>query len=288
MKRYLFRNNNIRAKLLSGSSRWESHFKRVDGQNFDETRNPGVTLSNDFISLLEEEDLLKELLGIKEKYGFQSSNSQFVHSACDSSARIKMTADRVTGRSEMNSQMIAPWSYGDNFESNKIPLKLSELVTKLEMSHNHIIKSKTIRDITIDYRYSSMFKVDPYIDPLQDGGNIFIINLESDLVFTITPDLASVKQDYAKTGKVAFKLPMKIRSEEAAIAMHSWTDEDIDILLKKRSVLHLHGDARYKWKHAVRMGVQVDGTGGICDWFGDLNTLIKRSESRVSIIISFE
>ncbi len=39
-------------------------------------------------------------------------------------------------------------------------------------------------------------------------------------------------------------------------AAHSWTDRDIDALLPPGSLLHLSGDARWRWTHGTRLGVE--------------------------------
>lgn len=134
-----------------------------------------------------------------------------------------------------------------------------------------------------------MFKLDPHIDPLNDGGKIFILGLKSDTVLTITPSIETIENDMKLGKKLKFQFPLRMRTDEAAIALRSWTDEDIDILVKERSIAYLYDDARYKWKHAIRIGVDVGPPiDGICDWWGNLDSLIKRNDVRISVVLAFE
>jgi len=55
-------------------------------------------------------------------------------------------------------------------------------------------------------------------------------------------------------------------------------------------MVHFTGAARSPWRHAIRMGLEVGPEGqaaDICDWWGDLNSLIKREKKRISIIFAF-
>jgi hypothetical protein len=167
----------------------------------------------------------------------------------------------------------------------------------------------SLRDITINFRSNSMFRLDPHVDPLADGSNVFILNLLTDSVVTFTPDLTT---NYTNNNKSISKIPLKIRTEDMAIALKSWTDDDIDVLVKPRDLLHFTGDARYLWKHAIRTGIEVSldppplaaaaAVGvdtpvtvmstnqpvyKICDWWGDLNHLSVRSSDRISIVFAF-
>ena len=49
------------------------------------------------------------------------------------------------------------------------------------------------------------------------------------------------------------------------------------------------GDARDSWLHAIRPGVEVDLADGaaVCDWWGQTDYLVRRSPSRISIVLAF-
>lgn len=208
-----------------------------------------------------------------------------------------VSAIRVTGRPEGKDQIRAPWGYGDNFNLTLLKSSapsLFELASRLcSLSNEYPMKISNLRDITINYRFNGMFKLDPHIDPLMDGENVFILGLKSDTVLTLTPDLSQAASIFS--GRKTRTTPLKIRTTEEAISTYSWTDADIDILMRKGSLLHLWGDARFMWKHAIRTGVvaRVEQEGvrpkdEICDWFGDFNTLVPREKERISVILAFK
>ena len=43
------------------------------------------------------------------------------------------------------------------------------------------------RDLTINIRDNSFFQLDPHVDPMDDGPDVFILGLESSVVVTFTP-----------------------------------------------------------------------------------------------------
>ena len=108
------------------------------------------------------------------------------------------------------------------------------------------------------------------VDPLQDGRFVFVLGLQSDVVFTLTPPHSSAH-----------------RNDPAQVAMSSWSDQDIDVLLKRRGIVGIAGEARNPWRHGIRTGVEV-GEHGICDWFGSTDTLIPRRSERTSIVFAFQ
>ena len=203
----------------------------------------------------------------------------------------------MTGRPEAPQQIHAPWGYGDNFNI----IMLQSTAPFLYSLANRICDQTSIpltnlRDITINYRNNRMFLLDPHIHPALDGSKVFILGLKSNVVFTLTPDLDQL--DASTRMK-----PLKIRTTPTAIALASWTDDDVDILLEKRSLLCLTGDSRYKWKHAIRTGLLVNmnpkevlessntllpSTEVLCDWWGDVNTLLPREPERISVIFAFK
>jgi hypothetical protein len=205
---------------------------------------------------------LTEVNNLKKNYAFQACDSQAVYINASNQLKNKtiIEAIRITGRPESKLQNLAPWDYGDNFNLENVPSIFLKIGKKIEQCNklNKGIKLSNLRDITINFRANGMFKLDPHIDPPLDGSQIFVLGLKSDVVFTLTPSIENLSENMEQIQKYNFKLPLKIRTAEDAIALKSWTDEDIDIFLKKNSLLKIENDARYKWKHAIRTGVFVD------------------------------
>ena len=103
------------------------------------------------------------------------------------------------------------------------------------------LHSGPLRDVTINLRNDSFFRLDPHLDPSSDGGNVFILGFLSPTVLTLSP-----------IGQMAGLM------DQRKVARHSWAPgEDIDCLLEARSVLHLSGDARGKLHHGIRLGVDA-------------------------------
>lgn len=44
-----------------------------------------------------------------------------------------------------------------------------------------------LRDVTLNYRHSYFFRLDPHVDPALDGENVVIVGLDSDTVLTLCP-----------------------------------------------------------------------------------------------------
>mmetsp|Transcript_39489 Transcript_39489/g.61576 ORF Transcript_39489/g.61576 Transcript_39489/m.61576 type:complete len:94 (-) Transcript_39489:456-737(-) len=83
---------------------------------------------------------------------------------------------------------------------------------------------------------------------------------------------------------------MTQRKNSLQMALQSYGDADIDVLLNPRCLLLFCGTSRHGWRRAIRPGVEVDTDDGhtkICDWFGTANNLIPRNGERISISISF-
>ena len=262
----------------------ETELKRsrhVNGKLYVNSSNPGYRVTENFISDDLEIELLKEAMKLKQDYGFISSNSQQVISQegnKQTETGINIIPYRVTGRPELDIQKITPWKYGDNFKYENVPPSLKLLVEKVESCQEFDLLPNSLRDITINYRDQCMFKLDPHIDPLTDGNNIFVFGLKSDVVFTLSPDLDQFNEHKIIT-----------RTSAGSIALQSWTDRDVDVLLKQRDLFHFTDDARLKWKHGIRIGVDAsDPYNGICDWWGNIDSLFKRNNERISIILAFK
>ena len=166
---------------------------------------------------------------------------------------------------------VAPWGHGANFNVSKVPPKLRTIMEMIQKSPLFSVGKP--RTLSINKRRNSFFKLDPHINDREDGENIFILNLNSNVVYTFTPP-----------GEFQHTDPVKI-------ATRSWSDQDIDVLLRHRTLLLTSGSSRREWRHAVRAGVQVELAGGeqaICDWWGTTRNLVRRSPEKVSIIFGFD
>lgn len=290
-------------------NRFNNLITRMNGKSYlKEKHNPGVTIVKDFLNKDDETSLLKETIILFEKYSFQSCESIHLETKDNNNSKNSKTivnAHRVTGRPEVSQQKHAPWLYGNSFNKNALDEypEMLNLVRKVELivSKEDDNKIPELRDITINYRTKSMFVLDPHIDPLDDGGHVFILGLKSDTVMTLTPDIDLLMKK-PKIFKNHIEAPMKMRTEMNAITALSWTDMDIDILIPKRGLLHLKNDARFSFKHAIRAGVEVDTSAlsddykhlkntkstVICDWFGNINNLVPREQERISVILAFK
>jgi len=157
------------------------------------------------------------------------------------------------------------------------------------------------RDITINHREKYFYRLDPHVDPVKDGGNVFILGLLSDTVLTLSPTSRTMHPDQHKT------------MDPRKVAEVSWLPgKDIDVDLPARALLHLSGDARYTWCHGIRLGVThpqiedfylgaelpeearvVEGEGGkeggvpLWDWWGSVKNLRRRGPERLSVIFAF-
>lgn len=128
-----------------------------------------------------------------------------------------------------------------------------------------------------------------------------VVGLLSDVVLTFVPP--SPVGPHGGAGPP----PPRRRTDAASIAARSWTDGDLDVLLKRRGAVLFTGDARTAWHHAIRAGVVVggddafDGCGDptpplqqaaaapavVCDWWGSMGVLLRRAPERVSVVLAF-
>ena len=79
--------------------------------------------------------------------------------------------------------------------------------------------------------------------------------------------------------------------------MHSWDQEDLDVLAEIGCLVHLSGRARTELHHGIRLGVSrrqlseagvdVDGDATLYDWWGAPARPIKRNDERISIVFAF-
>lgn len=240
----------------------------------------------DFITDEEESELLKETAKLKEKYSFVAgepmkvfkkevddkkkyNRKDFRDRKNNEDDSIEIVPRRVTGRPEFNNK--SPWQYGDSFNESGVPEVLQKVVDRIKSHYERFHSGpKVLRDITINYREYGMFRLDPHVDPLLDGNFVFVLSLHSDVVFTLTPPQSA-----------------NHRTDIHQISFYSWSDDDIDILLKRKAIVGITKEARNPWRHGIRTGLEV-GKHGICDWFGSHDVLLKRGKDRTSIVFAFE
>lgn len=257
---------------------WSLMLKAVPAKT--SIKNPGFHVTDGFISLEDESNILKETEYLKEKYSFAAGAAIKIY-AQDMDRQqpdtlnqegIEVVPRRVTGRRESEGNT-SPWGYGDHFQFDEVPPELKKVVVKIQTDYESFFGGpKKLRDITVNYRDHGMFILDPHVDPLDDGSFVFVLGLQSDVVFTLSPPVSSTSA---------------VRTDKGHIAMLSWSDDDIDILLRRRGIVGLCGEARSAWRHGIRAGVEVPGHG-VCDWFGSIDTLLRRGKQRTSVVFAFE
>ena len=242
-------------------------------------KNPGFHIIDGFISINDEIALLKETEDLKKKYSFIAGEPIKIYTKDIDKTQIdnknqqgiEVLPRRVTGRLENNNS--SPWGYGDTFQMDGVPQELKKLADHIQTSHEEFLGGPgKLRDITINYRDFGMFILDPHVDPASDGSFVFVVGLQSDVVFTLSPPSSP---------------NIVTRTDPSQVAMQSWSDDDIDILLRKRGCVGLGCDARSVWRHGIRAGVDVPGHG-VCDWFGSIDTLLLRGKERTSIVFAFQ
>ena len=260
-------------------------------------KNPGFHVQADFITKDEEIELLLETARLRDEYSFVAgepmqvyrqeankkySRHEFAHRARhkdknatrrsrdhEDNESIEIVPRRVTGRPEFDNT--SPWAYGDDFKTDGVPDVLKTVVDRIKGRYENFHSGpKVLRDITINFRTKGMFRLDPHVDPLSDGRFVFVLSLDSDVVFTLSPPHSSLH-----------------RTDVNQISLHSWSDDDIDVLLKRRAIVGITKEARNPWRHGIRTGVDVPNHG-ICDWFGSHDVLLKRGNDRTSVVFAFE
>ena len=165
---------------------------------------------------------------------------------------------------------MAPWGYGADLDVNKLPPLVLKLVERLQAEKGY--KLGPLRDCTINHRTGSFFMIHPHVDPPADGPHVFLLGILSGAVLTFTPaDTAP------RTG--------------LEIEQRSWTDSDLDLLIRRRSLVAFTGPARYEWRHGIRAGFQLQSPelGGpvICDFWGSMKYILPRRQERFSVVLAF-
>ena len=250
--------------------------------------NPGVRLEPSFVSEAEGAAIGAELVEAVETYGYPYDGDTRAHLLSAGSGDVEATLDdvvnnmRVTGRLERPDlpHTVPPWGYGDSFDASALPPALAQLAQRIATCGAFRVGPP--RDVTINVREHSFFQLDPHLDPVADGPDVFILGLESSVVLTFTPPdevLAAMGQ------------PPR-RRDAKEVGLRSWSTRDVDVLFQPRSLVHFTGAARSTWMHAIRAGVQIDGAGvdgvpATCDWWGNTEYLVRREPRRLSVVLAF-
>jgi len=114
--------------------------------------------------------------------------------------------------------------------------------------------------ITTDY-----YRLDPHIDPKEDGNNVYIYSATAPAVLTLQPQRA---------GKFFGYFGVK----------RTWWD--IDVFVPEGHVLELKGPSRWSWTHSIQQGVEVPGVEGLHDLID--GKVVLRKPERWSVVVSFD
>lgn len=274
-----------------------AHLRRTGtGATVHTAENPGVRLWPDFVLHDEVAGVERAARAAIADFGashiLDPAHHAFFekqHAWCEVPPTINML--RVTGRYEQETQPVAPWMHGDEFDAEHLPAELRALAERIAADGAYDLGP--LRDVTINARHSHFFRLDAHVDPLKDGPNIFIVGLLSDTVLTLSergpPDSTACDQE--------------------AVATRSWVPgRDVDVLLPRLALCHLSGAARDRLNHGIRPGCDaatlrrlrgadgadsdddataLDGAGALADWFGTPDHVVPRAPERISLVFAF-
>jgi len=254
--------------------------------------NPGIRIIPDIITKIEAKEIWevshKHIIpkfGLKGDFG--KSDTVLIDGV---KASTKMNTIRVTGRFENSKQVLAPWAYGDSFKMEKLPTAFQVLVKRIQNIDG--FRFGPCRDVTINYRQDSFFKLDPHIDPKSDGEDVCIISIgPSPTVVAFTPPISGLK-NIPQTSPIALAAKRQ-RTNASEISLLSWSDADLDVLSLPRFCIVFSHDARWVWRHATRTGVVASSLPNstetiYCDFFGSTKQLLPRKPGeRLSIVVAF-
>eukprot|EP00438_Fugacium_kawagutii_P014402 Skav204532 [mRNA] locus=scaffold1211:114626:115384:- [translate_table: standard] len=247
------------------------------GDCIDPTENPGLRVEPNFLDEKEEAELAEELRQMVGKFGFcfdaEVVNIQMVDSTGLLQEAGKNRSKRVTGRPESRGDQVgieAPWGYGADLDMSQLPQSVHKIVERLRSKGYQL---GPLRDCTINHRTGSFFMIHPHVDPLTDGPNVFVLGILSGAILTFTPD--------GVDGRRGLEVEQK-----------SWTDQDLDVIIRRRSIAGFTGDARYKWRHGIRAGMELQASelGNqpvVCDFWGSMKYILPRKEERFSLVLAF-
>mmetsp|Transcript_33918 Transcript_33918/g.106468 ORF Transcript_33918/g.106468 Transcript_33918/m.106468 type:complete len:314 (-) Transcript_33918:149-1090(-) len=289
------------------SRRDAQYLRRVsDGGFVLPAANPGVRLEPGFVDEAEEAALAAEARAAALSFGYDYDGDRRAHVLNPADGSIESTREvvnntRVTGRPEKADQALPPWGYGDDFDESALPPAMGALAGRLRGSGLYNVGA--LRDLTLNLRRDSFFQLDPHLDPRLDGPHVFVLGLLSSVVTTFSPSDALLGANGLPPRRrgslpspgpargVSETRPWRVsqRRDPSEVGLRSWSDLDIDAMCQPRTLLHFAGDARDSWLHAIRPGVEVDLADGaaVCDWWGQTDYLVRRSPSRISIVLAF-
>ncbi|KAL1519539.1 hypothetical protein AB1Y20_023054 [Prymnesium parvum] len=243
--------------------------------------NPGIRVEPNFVTEDEEAVLTQVCEESAALYGYAYDGDTRTHTltkegVIETSSNLVNNL-RVTGRLERAdlSQRLPPWGYGEMFSESSLPPPFFGLASRVRHVCPYL---GPLRDVTINGREKGFFQLDPHVDPEADGPDVFILSLLSSVVVTFTP-----------TVEVLDRMGLQRRTLPQDIGLRSWSDADIDVLAQPRTLLHFRGAARNTWMHAIRAGVAIPTLEGEvpCDWWGQTDYLLRRSDRRFSIVLAF-
>lgn len=254
------------------------------------SENPGVRVFPDLLSEPEASELLNELQPIKAVHGINlispaaAAIYRFQMSYLGPGAAPPVNMMRITGRPEQEGQRPPPWGYGDAFDESGLPPRIRALAERIQALPG--LSLGPLRDVTINWRRLRFYRLDPHLDPVGDGENVFIVSVDSGTVLTLSPSrwLALHKAWDWMRGAVTLEDERELVRRQAE---GSWTGRDIDVRADARGGVLLSGDARWKWTHGTRLGVQLPGEPGLHDWWGRRGNVLRRAEERHSIVFAF-
>ena len=153
--------------------------------------NPGIRVEPGFCSVEEGDAIAVDVLEAAAAFGYAYDGDTRAAVLDGSGGVERMTEGlvnnvRVTGRVERPElQTLAPWGYGDDFDSSALPPTLRSLAERVATCGHYAVGP--MRDLTINVREQSYFQLDPHLDPATDGPDVFILSLGSTAVLTFTP-----------------------------------------------------------------------------------------------------
>lgn len=170
------------------------------------------------------------------------------------------------------------FSGGDAMKWDRVPSFIRYLTGELRKTHP--VSLGRVREVMIEHFPSGAPFCHPRPLPQFAGYDYFVFPIrapavrDEPFVMTLTPALRSKSSDLAH------------------IARHSWTNRDVDALLERGCVAHVHSHARMEWRFAVRPplpamlpqgGGGEEGGGGVrtpvvpLQWFGSPANIISRT-----------
>ncbi|ETO19194.1 hypothetical protein RFI_18037 [Reticulomyxa filosa] len=251
------------------------YIKNMKGQSPLLGENPGIRIEENFLSPNEQKQLRLDAHVLLNQYGYSSipfyMKDTFLKQLgmYQSRPTLKVNAFKCSGRPpadelqesnwtpaiqqakkehdahekpqyayESNPPVAAPWGCGNGLNVRQLPSSFQTLISKIKSQSTYSLGA--VRDVTIDFRDHKYFRLFPHKYPMEDGSNLFMLTLDSDVVLTLLP---SEKDRHRRT-------------EIFDQSLYSFTDADIDVLHRKGDLLCLSDKARLHMELAVRQGVE--------------------------------